>query len=277
MPLSLLVASRCPLGISILLCVVMIHAQGILGLHAQSGQEISEGGAVSCPAGAGSDHSSTCLKEVRTGRDLAHDPMPVVLQDQTSALPAPVNGTYRRVHFSDALIGSSIGAAVGVPLGILMIRAARNDSAWRERENRGSDCCALQRGGLGMLGVVFLVGGSPFGAVKGIDRQAPSLYAASVSGELILAGLGYGIGATFGSTDDERLVRGLAGAIPCAAVGAAVGAFLGVHEMGLGQRRGMVQIREGRWDLSIPTVSVQPALGTDRVVSVHISLLSATL
>jgi len=138
----------------------------------------------------------------------------------------------------------------------------------------GSPECGLARLGLGALGVLFAVGGGPFGAVKRAGlRQGASSYVPSAFGQILLGGLGYALGSSLGG-DEGRVVRGLAVGAPLAAIGAAGGALLGAPGGTLG--RGVLQWREGEWRLGLPDARVRLGAMGDRPV-VNVSLLSVGL
>lgn len=220
--------------------------------------------------GRGGGHESTETDSLP--RSAALRPRRVSVPASSPSRPPP--------HFGEALLGSTLGVAVGGTLGVLMIQAAADDAVWDRREDQCSyryDSCyvQLQRLGIGLLGVGFVAGGGPFGAAQRLDRGGVSVYAPAVIGELLLGGLGYALGRKLSRTERGAMLWGLAVGAPLGAVGAAGGAMLGTSTSP-SDGGGGVRYREGDWRLAMPSVRVQPPLATDRF-TVHVSLLSVRL
>ena len=190
--------------------------------------------------------------------------------------PAPVSVPSSPPHFGDALVGSLIGTALAMPLGVVMIRGASNDEVWEAQEARSEECCGLQRLGLGLGGVAVAVAGGPYGAARRLDRNGVPLYGASVSGEVLLGGLGYVLGSVLGG-DEDSVVGGLAVGVPLAALGAAGGAVLGSLGSFRERRPGGLRFRDGEWSVQMPDVRVRPNLRTDRRPVVRVTLFSAQI
>lgn len=192
-------------------------------------------------------------------------------------LKAPSPTKKSSVHVGDALIGSSIGTVIGGPLGVLLLRAASDDKAWEDRGDATSDeCCGLQRVGMYLVGAAAVAGGGPYGAARRLDRGGASFYAASVSGELMLGGIGYLIGHTIG-IDDRRVIGGLALGVPLGILGAAGGAVLEARSMAATGRSGGLRFQGNEWQVGLPDIHVRPNVGRDRAPTVRVTLLSAQI
>jgi hypothetical protein len=193
--------------------------------------------------------------------------------------PEPPSLPQRSSHrFSDAFVGAAIGASVGIPLGALLLHASLRDETWRGQRCADSDPgttdCGMERFGLGLLGVAVMAGGGPIGTVQSLGESGVPVYAAALGGEAVLGLSGYALGRQVGLIGGHPTVRGLAFALPLAALGSAAGAFLHARA-GETQSGGGLQFRKGDWRLGIPDVRVNPSLHTDAGPSVRVTLVSA--
>jgi len=179
--------------------------------------------------------------------------------------------------FGDALVGSLIGTAVGGPLGVLMVRGARDDATWTDADGAASEnCCGLQRAGLAILGVAIAAGAGPYGAAERLDAGGAAVYAPSISGQLLLGGFGYAIGRSIGGRSN-RLLVGLAMGVPLAAIGSAAGAAFGARASSQNVERGVVRLNGGTWQIGVPDIRVRPNLGRSQGPTAHIPLFSAQM
>lgn len=164
---------------------------------------------------------------------------------------------------SRALLGGAIGTGVGVPLGVLLIRASRDEST-----EFGGDNEAGARLGAGLLGVSVLVGGGPIGAVQALGGGEPTTYAGAIVGELMLGGVGLALGSILGRGTDSRQAWSLALGMPLAAIGAAGGAVLESEESALHRSAVVTRSEDGTWRFRVPDVQLVPAVwGTDAVTA----------
>lgn len=192
----------------------------------------------------------------------------------TSVSPPASDASSR---FGNALVGSTIGTVVGGTLGVLAIRGANNDEFWeRQEETVSGSCCAAQRLGLGLLGVGAAAGGGPYGAAQRLDQNGAAFYAASVSGQVLLGGLGYALGSALGG-DDGRVIGGLALGVPLAALGAAGGAVLESRTASGMKRAGGLRFDGNQWRVGMPDVRIRPDFRTDRGVVARVTVFSAQL
>jgi hypothetical protein len=167
-----------------------------------------------------------------------------------------------------ALLGGAIGVGAGVPLGLLLIRASRDEST-----EFGVDDEAGARLGVGLLGVFALVGGGPIGAVQALGGGEATTYAGAVVGELLVGGAGLALGSVLGSRTDSRQAWSLALGMPLAAVGAAGGAVLEGNGSGRLRSAVVARSRDGTWRLRVPDVHIAPAVRGQGAVSAHATLV----
>ncbi len=188
-------------------------------------------------------------------------------------MPPPTQNASSR--FGDALVGSMIGTVIGGSLGVLAIRGASDDDFWERQEETTTDaCCYLQRLGLALLGGAAVAGAGPYGAAQRLDEGGATFYAASVSGQLVLGGLGYALGSALGG-DDRRVIGGLALGVPLGALGAAGGAVLETRTTSGMRRVGGLRFDGDQWRVGVPAVRVRPGGGTDRGPAVRVTFFSA--
>jgi hypothetical protein len=140
--------------------------------------------------------------------------------------------TTTRDRFGRALIGSAIGAGLGVPLGALLIREARDEDSEFSGPNEGTDDetpNSVLRLGAGLLGVAFVGGSGPVGAVQRLGGRSTNTYVASIVGNLLGAAAGLSA-RQLGDSSRSKAIWGLAVGIPLAAIGAAAGAALSAED-----------------------------------------------
>jgi hypothetical protein len=169
---------------------------------------------------------------------------------------------------SRALLGGAIGVGVGVPLGVLLIQASRDESS-----EFGVDDEAGARLGAGLLGVFALVGGGPIGAVQALGGGEATTYAGAVVGELLLGGAGLALGSVLGKRTDSRQAWSLAIGMPLATIGAAGGAVLESGGSARHRSAAVARSHDGTWRLRVPDVQVTPAVLGNGSVSAHATLL----
>lgn len=190
-------------------------------------------------------------------------------------------------RFDEALVGGALGAAVGVPLGILLLKGATNGEGCNpDRENDtdpyDSDRsleCGLARLGAGAFGTVLIGGGGPFGAIRRANLKSNiSVWFPSAFSSALLGGSAYLLSEPLATTDPGRTLVGMAVAIPFAALGAAGGAILGRDDPKPGRAEGAVTGRKGDWRLGMPDVSVQWIQQRgERHMGIQVTLLSVEL
>lgn len=164
---------------------------------------------------------------------------------------------------SRALLGGAVGVGAGVPLGVLLIQASRDEST-----EFGEDDEAGARLGAGLLGVSVLVGSGPVGAVQALGGGEPTTYAGAIVGELMLGGAGLALGSVLGRGTDSRQAWSLALGMPLAAIGAAGGAVLESDESALHRSAVVARSQDGTWRLRVPDVQIVPTVrGTDAVTA----------
>lgn len=180
-------------------------------------------------------------------------------------------------RFGNALVGSTIGTVVGGTLGVLAIRGANNDEFWeRQEETASGSCCDAQRFGLALLGAGAAAGAGPYGAAQRLDQSGGAFYAASVSGQVLLGGLGYVLGSALGG-DDGRVIGGLALGVPLGALGAAGGAVLESRTVSGMRRAGGLRFDGDQWRVGMPDVRIRPRFGADRGAVARVTVLTAQL
>ncbi len=175
--------------------------------------------------------------------------------DGPKRLPTPIDDG-ERSRFSQALIGSAVGTAVGGLLGTLLLVASAPDDT-RPYEN-DDDREELQ--GTALL---LMLGGPPAGAILNTDiaRDDAGAWALSVLGELVLGGAGAGLGALVGGSDTGAAVGALVLGAPGVTVGAAGGAHLAAPSRTRGARR--YSRDDGQWTRQWPTVRAAPQPGLE--------------
>ena len=177
--------------------------------------------------------------------------------------PGPVGLSSR----SRALLGGAIGVGAGVPLGVLLIEAAGDESS-----DFGDDG-ERARLGVGLLGAFLVVGGGPIGAVQALGGGEPTTYAGAAGGELMFGGAGLALGSFLGRRTESRRAWSLALGLPLAAVGAAGGALLEGGRSGRSRSAAVVRSREGTWRVGVPGVYVVPTIRGTGSVSAHATIL----
>lgn len=200
----------------------------------------------------------------------------------TDFQPSERWGTTR---FDEALVGGVLGATIGIPMGILLLRGAVNGqgcSPDRDHDPGRSDRtieCGLARIGAGAFGVLSIGGASTFGAIRRANLKSNiSVWFPSAFSSALLGGSAYLLSEPLGTTTTERTLIGIGVAIPFAALGAAGGAILGRDDSEPRRAKGAVTGRKGNWRLKVPDVRIQwiqhPG---ERRVGVQVTLLSVEL
>lgn len=190
-------------------------------------------------------------------------------------------------RFDEALVGGALGAAIGVPLGILLLKGAMNGQGCNpDRENDPdryesdrSIECGLARLGAGAFGVLSIGGAGPFGAIRRANLKSNiSVWFPSAFSSALLGGSAYLLSEPLATTDPGRTLVGMAVAIPFAALGAAGGAILGRDNPEPHRAEGAVTGRQGNWRLGMPDVGVQWIQHQgERRMGVQVTLLSVQL
>lgn len=170
------------------------------------------------------------------------------------------------------LLGSVLGTAGGVGLGVALVQGAR--AADRNRADPSSDDPNRPDPtvGLALVGAALIVGGGPFGAVQmgGIERGRGGAYVLGGVGEFVVGGLGYALANRIHESRASRLTGLGVGWV----LGAAGGALLAASQRK--RSTGLVGYRKEAWHVSRPTVQVRPGPTLDRP-SVGVTLLSVRL
>jgi len=169
------------------------------------------------------------------------------------------------------LLGSALGAVGGAGLGAALLlgaKAAREENDGRYDDPNRTDPTI----GLSMIGVAFIVGGAPFGAVRmgGIERGRTGAYVVGGVGEFVVGGAGYTLANQIHESPTSRYVGLGVGWI----LGAAGGALLAAPQQKSGT--GLVGYRDGEWQVSRPALQVRSSPILDRP-SVGVTLLSVRL
>lgn len=190
-------------------------------------------------------------------------------------------------RFDEALVGGALGAAIGVPLGILLLKGATNGQGCnpdrqndpdRYDSNRSIEC-GLARLGAGAFGVLSIGGAGPFGAIRRANLKSNvSVWFPSAFSSAVLGGSAYLLSEPLATTEPGRTLAGIAVAIPFAALGAAGGAILGRDNPEPHGAEGAVTGRKGNWRLGMPDAGVQWIQHQgERHMGVQVTLLSVQL
>jgi len=169
-------------------------------------------------------------------------------------------------HVGRILLGSALGAVGGAGLGAALLQGA--EAAREEHDGRYDDPNRTDPTiGLSMIGVAFIVGGAPFGAVRmgGIERGRRGAYVVGGIGEFVGGGVGYTLANQVHESRTARYVGLGVGWV----LGAAGGALLAASQQE--QSTGLVGYSNGEWQVSRPVV--RPGLTFDRP-SVGVTLVS---
>jgi hypothetical protein len=181
-----------------------------------------------------------------------------------------------RSRFDKALIGSSIGVAIGGLLGTALIAGANGEDRPGSTVGRYGDDDG-DRLALGATGLLFIVAGGPVGAVRNADirRGRFQTYAVSVLGELLVGGAAAALGAAIGRGETGQAVGAIVFGAPGAALGAAGGAVIGAPS----RTRSAVHLdaSTGSWTIQVPTVHVAPHPGPAKGVAGRASLITIDL
>lgn len=194
----------------------------------------------------------------------------VVLARPSASVPAPSgNGSAR--HFGHALVGSTVGAAVGAGIGLLLIQGAKAEGRDDHHDHRWSNTETDAAAVLSAAGLCALVAGGPIGAVEGagIEDRRRDAYVVAGVGELVLGLLGYSLAGGLGEGTGVRLFGLATGAV----FGSAAGASLLASKVD----RGAVRYGDGTWEVALPEVEVRPRLGMDGSPAVNVTLMSVQL
>lgn len=180
-----------------------------------------------------------------------------------------------RSRFGKAMVGSSIGVAIGGLLGAALIAGASGED--RQGSPAGSDDDNSHRPALGATGLLFIVAGGPVGAVRNADIRNGRFqtYAVSVLGQLLIGGAAAALGGAIGQGDPGSAIGAVALGAPGAALGAAGGAVIGAPS----RTRSAVHLdaNTGSWTLQVPTVQIAPRPGPAKRVAGRASLITIEL
>lgn len=177
----------------------------------------------------------------------------------------------RGPRFGRVLLGSTVGTAVGVGTGLLLVGAAKESGAGDDPPYDAADPESEAASTITMIGIACIVAGGPVGAVElgGIEQHKRPAYVGAGMGEVLIGVLGYVLGQSVHDSAGARL----AGAGAGVALGAAGGAVLGARSAEPASS-GMVRYEDGAWTASIPDVQMRPRLASSRPPALDVTMLS---
>jgi hypothetical protein len=176
----------------------------------------------------------------------------------------------RRPGFGRVLLGSTVGTAVGVGSGLLLLGAVEGgESNGSQYDDDDPEAEAART--ITMIGIACIVAGGPVGAVAlgGIERNRRAAYVGAGIGEVMIGVLGYVLAQGM----HARLGVKLAGAGVGVAVGAAGGAILGARSADPASS-GMLRYEDGAWTAAIPDIRMRPHLASARPPALNVTMLS---
>jgi len=258
-----------PKGRTILLYAILLLCGG--GPVASPAQSILGGGAAISDA----QPQAPMLRQFRllppwAERGPEH-PQRVVRRDRAPLSSTPSDDPPQDAHFRRALEGSTIGVAVGMGLGALLLTAAEEEGVGDDERDRLRDDPPDTGSLLFAAGLFAVAAGGPIGAVEGagLEERRAEAYVVATFGELLLGGIGYGLASQLHDSLPVQLVGlGLG-----TAFGAAGGAALVASE----EPRGAVAYRNGAWQVAPPEVRLRPALTSNQSPLIRVTLVSVRL
>lgn len=175
-------------------------------------------------------------------------------------------------HFGRALLGSTIGAAIGTGTGLVLLETASNAEPSTSRHDRRNNPEEDAAGAAFMVGLACIVAGGPVGAVEmgRMKRYRRDAYVGGVVGEFVGGVLGYVLVNHFGGNRRGKLVGMGMGVI----LGSATGAVL-IAEQNV--NTGLVHYDSERWHISTPRVQAHLPVHSASSSAVGITLMSVQL